>query len=105
MSLQAKQFMFTKTISNNVYVFKKTVQVVLQVGDIEKIIVKNSFKMKLHYIKLMNFWKKNYDDLNFIMNSRFMKQNSKFKIFKVMKFTFETIFSQLLLRITFNDKF
>ena len=28
-----------------------------QVGDIEKIIVKNLFKIQLHYIKLMNLWK------------------------------------------------
>jgi hypothetical protein len=27
-------------------------------GDIEKIIVKNLFKIQLHYIKLMNLWKK-----------------------------------------------
>jgi hypothetical protein len=31
------------------------VQVVVQVGVIEKIIVKNLFKIQLHYIKLMNF--------------------------------------------------
>jgi hypothetical protein len=28
---------------------------VVQVGVIEKIIVKNMFKIQLHYIKLMNF--------------------------------------------------
>jgi hypothetical protein len=48
---------------------------------------------------------KDYNDLKFRMNSRNMKKNSKFKIFKVMKFTFKIIFSQLLLRITFDDKF
>jgi hypothetical protein len=39
------------------------------------------------------------------MNSRGMKKNSKFKIFKVIKFTFKNISSQLLLRITFDDRF
>jgi hypothetical protein len=34
-----------------------------------------------------------------------MKKKSEFKIFKVMKFTFKSIFSQLLLRIAFDDKF
>jgi hypothetical protein len=49
--------------------------------------------------------KKNYNDLRFIMNSRNMKRNPKFKIFKVMKVTFKTIFSQLLLCATFDDRF
>ena len=49
--------------------------------------------------------KKNYYDLKFIMNSRNMKKKFKFKIFKVMKLTFKIIFSQLLLRITFDDRF
>ena len=53
----------------------------------------------------MNLWKNNNDDLKFIMNSRNMEKHSKFKIFKVMKFTFKTRFSQLLLRITFDDRF
>ena len=56
-------------------------------------------------MKFMNLYKNNYDDLKFRMNSRNMKKNSKFKIFKVMKFTFKTIFSQLLLRIAFDDRF
>ena len=33
------------------------------------------------------------------------KKNFKFKIFKLMKFTFKTRFSQLLLRIAFDDRF
>jgi hypothetical protein len=33
------------------------------------------------------------------------EKNSKFKIFKVMKFTFKKLFSQLLLCITFDDRF
>ena len=56
-------------------------------------------------MKLMNLQNKNYYDLKFIMNSRNMKTKFKFKIFKVMKLTFNIIFSQLLLRITFDDKF
>ena len=34
-----------------------------------------------------------------------MEKKFKFKIFKVMKSTFKIIFSQLLLRITFDDRF
>jgi hypothetical protein len=49
--------------------------------------------------------KKNYDDLKFRMNLRSMKKKSKFKIFKVMKFMFKTISSQLFLRISFDDRF
>ena len=49
--------------------------------------------------------KKIYYDLKFIMISRNMKKNFKFKIFKVVKLTFKIIFSQLLLRITFDDRF
>ena len=49
--------------------------------------------------------KKHYDDLKFRMNLRNMKKKSKFKIVKVMKFTFKTIFSQLLLGITYDDRF
>ena len=46
-----------------------------KLGDIEMIIIKNLFKIYLHYIKLMNFWKKkNYDDLKFIMNCKNMKK-------------------------------
>ena len=33
------------------------------------------------------------------------EENSKFKIFKVMKLTFKTRASHFLLSITFNDKF
>ena len=33
------------------------------------------------------------------------EKNFKFKIFKVMKLTFKIIFSQLLLHITFDDRF
>ena len=39
------------------------------------------------------------------MNSRNMKENSKFKIVKVMKSTSKTRLNHLLLRITFNDKY
>ena len=56
-------------------------------------------------MKLMNLQNKNYYDLKFIMNSRNMKKIFKFKIFKVMTLMFEIIFSQLLLRITFDDHF
>ena len=34
-----------------------------------------------------------------------MKKEFKFKIFKVMELTFKIIFNQLLLRITFDDRF
>ena len=34
-----------------------------------------------------------------------VKKKFKFKIFKVMKLMFKIIFSQLLLRITFDDRF
>ena len=53
----------------------------------------------------MNLQKNNYYDLKFIMNLRNMKTKLKFKIFKVMKLTFKIIFSQLLLRISFDDRF
>ena len=56
-------------------------------------------------MKLINLQNKNYYDLNFIMNSRNMKKKLKFKKFKVMILTFKIIFSQLLLCITFNDRF
>ena len=55
-------------------------------------------------MKLMNL-QKNYYDLKFIMNSRNVKKEFKLKIFKVMKLTFEIIFSQMLLCITFDDRF
>ena len=55
-------------------------------------------------MKLMNVQKKYYD-LKFIMNSKNVKEKFKFKVFKVMKLTFKIIFSQLLSRITFDDKF
>ena len=38
------------------------------------------------------------------MNSRNVKK-IKYKIFKVMKLTFKNIFSKLLLRLTFDDRF
>ena len=53
----------------------------------------------------MNLPKNNYCDLKFIMNSRNVKKKFKFKIFKVVKLTLKFIFSQLLLRITFDDRF
>ena len=71
---KAKPFMFTK---NN---FKQRICILEdgasgeQVGDIEKIIVKNLFKIESHYIKLMNIWIFFYDDLKFRMNSRNMKK-------------------------------
>ena len=34
-----------------------------------------------------------------------MKRKFKFKKFKIMKLTFKIIFSQLLLHITFDDRF
>ena len=40
-----------------------------------------------------------------MMNSRNVKKKFKLKIFKVMKLTFKIILSQLLLRITFHDRF
>ena len=56
-------------------------------------------------MKLMNLQKNNYYDLKFIINSRNMKKKIKLKIFKVMKLTLKIIFSQLLLRIPFDDLF
>ena len=56
-------------------------------------------------MKLMNLQIKLYYDLKFIMNSRNLKKKLKFNIFKVMKVTFKIIFSQLLLRITFDNRF
>ena len=71
---KAKQFMFTK---NN---FKQHISIVEddasgeQVGYIEKIIVKNLFKIWLHYMKLMNLQIKIYYDLKFIMHSKNLKK-------------------------------
>jgi hypothetical protein len=45
------------------------------------------------------------DALKYIMNSRDMKNNSNFKIVKVMKSTFKTILKHLLSSITFDDKY
>ena len=40
-----------------------------------------------------------------MVNSGNVKKKFKFKKFKVMKFTFKIIFSQLFLRIIFDDRF
>ena len=72
-----------------------------QLGDIEE----NLFKVWLHDMKLMNLKRENYYDIKSTMNSRHMKNKIKFKIFKVMKLTMKIIFSQLLLRITVDDRF
>ena len=44
------------------------------------------------------------DALKWIMNLRNMKENSNFKIVKVMKSTSKTRLDHLLLSITFNHK-
>ena len=69
---KAKQFMFTKKKR-----FQTTYVSILEdgasggkVGDIEKINVKNLFKIRLHYIKLTDLWKKIYYDLKSLINSR-----------------------------------
>jgi hypothetical protein len=46
-----------------------------------------------------------YDVFKFIKNSIYMKHNSKFNIFKGMKFTPKPKFSHLFFSINFNDKF
>ena len=58
---------------------------------------KNNFKQHISIVE--------DGDLKLIMNSRNVKKNLKFNIFKVMKLTFKIIFTQLLLRITFDDRF
>ena len=52
-----------------------------------------------------NSSKNKFYDLKFVINSRNMKKKFKFKIFKGMKLTFKMIFGQLLLCITFNNRF
>ena len=77
-----------------------------QVDDIEKIIVKNLFKIfiALHEIDESSIffllWPQVCNEFK-----ECEKKEFKFKIFKVMKLTFKIIFSQFLLRITFDDRF
>ena len=70
-----------------------------QVGDIETIIVKNLFKLLLHYMKLMNLqkkilWPQVYDE--------FKEYEKKFK-FKIMKIIFSQLFLRITLMIGFED--
>jgi hypothetical protein len=53
----------------------------------------------------MIFYKVYDDDLKYVMNWVDMKKNSNFKLFKVIKFTFKTIFNHVLLSIKKKTQF
>ena len=102
---KAKQFMFTKKQLQTTYIYFRWRCNWWTSGwhwkDNCQKLVQNI--ISLH--KIDESSKNNYYDLKFIMNSRNVKKKIEFKIFKVMKLAFKIIFGQLLLRITFYDRF